>query len=154
MEKQFYFYKLSGNDDLVLFKPMLCSLKPQWRWFTVVITTGVTNDLFACDNASTIIFSTYGINFQDGHTKRRHWKDIFFCLSEKHFRCYHGRTELTLISSHDTVGLPVQQNLNSRSLFLTLSRCQKRPFYLIWLFFACSLIPLETWRVCRMTGYR
>ena len=85
---------------------MLCSLKPQWRWFTEVITTGVTNDLFACDNASIIIFS----NIWDNHS----------------------RTELTLISSHGMLGLPVQQNLNSRSPFLTFSRCQKLPFYLIF----------------------
>ena len=143
--KRFYLvYELSGNDDLVLFRPMLCSLKPQWRWFTEVITTRDTNDLFACDNASIIIFSTYGRNFQDGQTKRRHWKDIFSFLSEKHFRCYHSRTELTSISSHGMLGLSVQQNLNSRSPFLTFSRCQKLPFYLIKFSFACSLIPLET----------
>ena len=33
--------------------------------------------------------------------------------------------------SGGTLGLPVQQNVNSRSLFLTLSRCLNLPFYLI-----------------------
>ena len=81
-------------------------------------------------------------------SNRRIWKERFSCLSQKHFRYYNCRTQLTLISSHGTLGLPVQQNLNSRSIFLTLSRCQNLQFYLIWLLFACSFIPLETWRVC------
>ena len=67
---------------------MLCSLKPHRRWFTEVIKTRVINDLFACDNARIIIFSTYRRNFQDGQSNRRHWKDIFSCLFEKYFRYY------------------------------------------------------------------
>ena len=77
-------------------------------------------------------------------SNRRDWKERFSFLSEKHFRYYDCRTQLTLISSHGTLGLPVQQNLNSRSVFLTLSRCQNLQFYLIWLLFACSFIPLLT----------
>ena len=46
--------------------------------------------------------------------------------------------------SGGTLGLPVQQNVNSRSLFLTLSRCLNLPFYLISLSFAFSFIPPET----------
>ena len=76
--------------------------------------------------------STYGRNFQDGRQAiARDRKERFSCLFEKHSRYYNCRTQLTLISSHGTFGLPEQQNLNSRSIFLTLSRCQNLQFYLI-----------------------
>lgn len=60
--------------------------------------TRVINDLFACDNARIIIFSTYGRNFQNGQSNRRHWKDIFVVFVGKVFQILQlsGRTELTL----------------------------------------------------------
>lgn len=79
---------------MIIFKPMLCSLKLHRRWFAEVIKTRVINGLFACDNARIIIFSTYGKNFQDGQCNSRHWKDIFSCLFEKYFRYYNCQVEL------------------------------------------------------------